>query len=589
MPHSEQKLQIIQTHTFHPHIDDFYGEIFDTYKIEEIRPLQKLIWQVHKLEIGLSEFLKKTQDLQIKDFETRLWPKILRFDFLPVADALGLGLDEWIDKLPADLQKNLAAKIITTEKWAGDYILANNLEFSPEGRRRLVFVAGEYLRGEKTPEEIKDQLVKPFKVGGLEIELELAEKIVGDLISRCEEASANDEIFTSQKIGEFRMKQETQPQFKPALPKPLLNTPQIGIAKEIKADIAEMQKTSDVKINLPASNGYEAQAEEIIKQSGVAAAPDLRQRFKMIIISRLREVRKPGETKERLLAHTLNGGMGLSAEMAEKVMVLVEETKKKETKTPSELVPAHPEIALEKPLAIPPTESVKALQSAPNLVKPPAQPPVPSPVTSVEALPQSKPPVVKPPVTAPPTLSKPAPSAIKSSLSSSSAVPSTADIRPAASPVLKITEEKSKPKIEEITMPVASKPPVTTAIPQTASGRAKLEDVAYKPRLMGPIEELKEMDFVEFRRLSPKPRVAADKITAKVDLLAKEGYERKLKGVEAWQKSPLNQLYKEMLSESLNKAKAIAQIIAEKTSAKQDVLSEEEFKVIMELNKLLRF
>ncbi len=97
------------------------------------------------------------------------------------------------------------------------------------------------------------------------------------------------------------------------------------------------------------------------------------------------------------------------------------------------------------------------------------------------------------------------------------------------------------------------------------------------------------MTLLEFRRLSPKPKVAADKIVAKMELLSKEGFEKKLKGLEAWQKSSINKLYNALLSQSLNEAKPVAQIIAEKINAKQETLSEEEFKVIMELNRVLKF
>lgn len=337
-----------------------------------------------------------------------------------------------------------------------------------------------------------------------------------------------------------------------------------------------MQKTLAPNSTPPATNNFDVRAGDIIRQSGIIVPPDLIQRLKTLIVSRLREVRKSGEVKERLLAHTLNGGMGFNNEVAEKLMLLIEADKKNEVAaTVQKTEKPKQEVILEKPLVISSPSVTPSVPSTPSITPKVSLPPKPQTEIS---LPPTASKSVTPsiPVKPLPTKLTPRP------------VPSSADVR-AAAPVLKITEEKFKPKMQEVTMPVAPKPPVTTAIPQTPSGRVKVEDVAYKPRLMGPIEELREMDLVEFRRLSPKPRVAADKIIVKVDLLAKEGYDKKIKGIEAWKKSSLNQLYNTLLSESLNKAKPIVQIIQEKIIAKQETLSEEEFKVIMDLNRVLKF
>ena len=570
--------QFIQTHTYHPKIDEFYGNIFDTYKIKEIKLLQNLIWQVHKLEISLSDFLQKGGALSLKDFKEKLWPQILRYDFLPVADALNVDLVEWIKKLPPDLQKTLVGKIVTTEKWAGDFVLSQNLEVSAEGRRRLSFLAGEYLRGEKIAEEIKEQLKRPFKVGGLELLTETADRFVVDLVARFDEATKNEEIFTSQRVGEIVITEKSAEKLVAPVVKNLPTTipppsiPKTNMAKNIKEDLAELQQ-SVVTNNLgPAVNDYENQAGLIIKQFGVAIQPDLFQRCKTIIISRLREVRKMGETKERLMAHTLNGGIGFNAELADKLLLLIENFKKKQTAGGAkEMVEPVQEIILKKFPELPVASEM--VTEAPKV----------SPVISTPTIKPVEP--VKP---APVVATPPKPLPVAPTNLPFKTPPSSSDIRSAA-PVLKITAEKFQPKVQEVRMPVAVKTPITTAIPQTPSGRSKMDDVSYSPRLVGPVEELKEMNLVEFRRLSPKPRVAADRIITKVELLAKEGYDKKLKGIEAWQKSVLNQLYNALLSESLNKAKPVAQVIAEKLTAKQETLSEEEFKVIMDLNRTLRF
>ena len=123
------------------------------------------------------------------------------------------------------------------------------------------------------------------------------------------------------------------------------------------------------------------------------------------------------------------------------------------------------------------------------------------------------------------------------------------------------------------------------AIPQTPNGKAKLEDVAYRPRLMGPMEELKEMSLLDFRRLSPKVKVSIDKISAKIELLGQESYQNKIRGIQAWQGSPVNSLYKAILNESLRKSLTVNQVIEEKQKRSEETLKPEEFKAVVELNR----
>jgi len=156
-------------------------------------------------------------------------------------------------------------------------------------------------------------------------------------------------------------------------------------------------------------------------------------------------------------------------------------------------------------------------------------------------------------------------------------------------PLKIIQQEKAAPKIELAPLPPASiKHAPKIAIPQTASGRSKMEDVAYKPRLVGPVEELREMSLVDFRRLSPQAKVTADKIYAKIELLAEESYEKKILGIKAWQESEVNKMYLGLLNESVDAAKPVQKMIEERQGASKPTLTYEEFKVVMELNRRLR-
>lgn len=119
--------------------------------------------------------------------------------------------------------------------------------------------------------------------------------------------------------------------------------------------------------------------------------------------------------------------------------------------------------------------------------------------------------------------------------------------------------------------------------------KVKVEDVKYVPRVMGPLDELKYLDLIGFRRLEKDPFKSADKIKSKINLLAEENYGKKLEGIKLWRLSPVNKLYLEIGRFSISENKPVDVIIEERKMAGADHLTEEEFKAIMDLNKDLRF
>lgn len=122
-----------------------------------------------------------------------------------------------------------------------------------------------------------------------------------------------------------------------------------------------------------------------------------------------------------------------------------------------------------------------------------------------------------------------------------------------------------------------------------AGGKVKMEDVKYVPKLTGPIDELREMDLINFRRLSSDPKGAANKINDKINFLEDESYSQRLAGIKAWRESPVNQMYLQAGKESIKGEGHIKDIIRVKNINNNNFLSEEEMEAIMELNRKLRF
>ncbi|MBI2459672.1 MAG: hypothetical protein HYV53_03925 [Parcubacteria group bacterium] len=121
------------------------------------------------------------------------------------------------------------------------------------------------------------------------------------------------------------------------------------------------------------------------------------------------------------------------------------------------------------------------------------------------------------------------------------------------------------------------------------SQKVKIEDVKYVPRVMGPLDELKYLDLISFRRLDPDSLKSADKIKSKINLLAEKDYGKKLEGIKLWRLSPINKLYLAIGHLSISENKPVDVIIEERKARGEEYLSSEEFKAIMDLNKSLRF
>ena len=122
-----------------------------------------------------------------------------------------------------------------------------------------------------------------------------------------------------------------------------------------------------------------------------------------------------------------------------------------------------------------------------------------------------------------------------------------------------------------------------------AMGKIKMDDIKFTPKSMGPVDELKYMDMVSFRRLCKTPEDIINKIKEKINLLEEESYAKRLDGIKAWRQNPINKVYLEIGHESINEKKPINAIIEERKAADKDYLSNQEFEAITDLNKSLRF
>ena len=156
--------------------------------------------------------------------------------------------------------------------------------------------------------------------------------------------------------------------------------------------------------------------------------------------------------------------------------------------------------------------------------------------------------------------------------------------QPAVGVIRELPQHPITPKVE----------PTKSFLPKLKRSRTQrrpmVDDVKLQPSMvMGPIDELREMNTIEFRRISADPVQAAARIHDQITLLAEESIAKEAEGIDAFKQSPLNKLYLELGNESIGSGKAVTDLITEREAKGTPTLSVAEFNAITDLNKRLRF
>ncbi|NUM25553.1 MAG: hypothetical protein HUU49_02905 [Candidatus Buchananbacteria bacterium] len=147
----------------------------------------------------------------------------------------------------------------------------------------------------------------------------------------------------------------------------------------------------------------------------------------------------------------------------------------------------------------------------------------------------------------------------------------------------------AQPPISPAPTQIADAPVMSRPVVSAIGSKPKIEDVKFKPKLTGPIEEIRTMTLKDFRRLSPTPSMAVQKILDKVALLEDESFPKKVEAIKAWKESEVNRLYLSLGDQSMEEHKPVSEVIAERTQQGLPTLTEEELEAIFDLNKRLRY
>ncbi|HDQ22489.1 MAG TPA: hypothetical protein ENN28_00765 [Candidatus Uhrbacteria bacterium] len=156
------------------------------------------------------------------------------------------------------------------------------------------------------------------------------------------------------------------------------------------------------------------------------------------------------------------------------------------------------------------------------------------------------------------------------------AVKETGAVLPAAMPQPQTPPSQTKPLEPEEKQPFLKK--------SFPAARPRVEDVKFASKLYGPIDELAAFKIEDLRRLSKNPQEAVNKIKDKLELLEEESLIKRIEGIKALKASPLYKIYADIMNKAIKEGKPFDQVLQE-----NPVLSPEEFKAIMELNKSLKY
>lgn len=314
----------------------------------------------------------------------------------------------------------------------------------------------------------------------------------------------------------------------------------------------------------------------------------LNERFRKIIKTYIRGIRDRIETKQALVKNFNSGGLGFDDESAEKVLLVADGDLK--TNKQDFAIQAPKKITVPEDMEKPasgniPKEKLEELKSAgvrdmeydlKSLEK------IKKPAEKLDTKHELAPPT--------PQISRvlPEPGAsVKETAAKDESAPAEKKAEPKKIDEKPVTEKAPK-KAPAFEWPQASIRQMDGGRRISDKKKILIEDIKYEPKIMGPIDELRFMNLIDFRRLDRDPFAAAEKIFDKINLLDDE-YSKKMEGIKAWRTSPVNKIYLKIGEESISSKKSVGETIQERKAAGKDYLTDQEIEAIIELNKKLRF
>lgn len=266
----------------------------------------------------------------------------------------------------------------------------------------------------------------------------------------------------------------------------------------------------------------EKQVEEVMEKLGFSVPPEVLGRLISLVLAKLKDIKSDDETRELLARSIKNGGLGLTEQQVEKIIKSCREVDGGENAEDA---------------------GVPVLKGKANMLPMIEPEELPAVANEVKPVPYNKINYFKP--TAAPQVSAAQKQEVVSKLVNNSIANESVfklDTRPAM--------------------------------------KQSMQDITASSAEMGPVEEIKSVTLVDFRRLSGNPEEAARRLQQKMFNLQEESFVWYLEALAAYHNSPLYVEYIQAVCQSLAERKSLANVLTIKNGIKLN-----EVMALMEMEK----
>lgn len=446
----------------------------------------------------------------------------------------------------------VSAKIFTDKdsKQITDFINKRfNLNCEGDLYERLKSGVLTYLNGVRDELGTHEVLIKSKEEGGLGMDRMNAKAVIDFLRDK---ESIKEKILQSPEV--------ILPVEEPKEPDSILDASDKQEIEEFKEDIKD---STDLF-----KKDYNFIIERILQKANFSFDANLANRLENILLLRLKNVRENLGTKMVLKRSIEEGGMGFNNEDVEKIMNLLspelekkekfEENKKQEVKKQTKELSKKEKLREKEQKKQEREERDKLYERLTGKS---------SQEFDLKHSGQKKKKVIVKKLQPPPPMIVPAQSF-------------EVEKKMAASPIKGKASSTYKMAVKQEIQPIISD--------SLASQKPKIEDIKYVPKIIGPIDELREISIEDFRK-SKDPNIAISKIYDMLSLLERQSFTKMIEGIKAFKKSDVFKVYIEIGQEIVLKRATIEEVIALRQKEGKPVLNREEFKVIMEFNKKVKY
>jgi len=546
-----------------------YGFQDDVFFEQMERPVLNTVLGFASVENSLQTIYKNLLNAQIQKEDIKIIIRVLLEKvFWPIRDIFGAELTDYLNELGID-----------PTIWAQDRVLFKPISYSGASSEILnrlgLSSAGKTLRagmrdlivkihkGEFTPNQIRETMLRLPEFGGLGFDKITAEKAV-------------QEIAVLSKQVEFLSEEDYAEQL---TVKSLKMDGKSSVENEVAEDAAEIQS---IRESLPKRSEITTALDNAVLAIW-DLIPDkpqdeyLQSRIKNVISSRLRDVRNSQELLSLLQRDVKVGGVGLNRDQAQKMADVIEKAYsefhqaiKNEEKNKLEKQLTEQKRKIEERRKRETEEHAKWYQEK---------------IKAKQIKEAEK---------------KQLAEALKSGMAKQIKT---------VNPVMDKNKTVEKKQYGDlVSAPVASKvkslrkePSVVDAVAQKpvkiskasvrieATPKTTIDGVSSAPKLSGLSDELASVTLAQFRRMGAKPEDAIKKILDKIETLHQDSFENKVSGIRAWQESPLMKMYLDLVTESFKQKKSLVEITEEKRRAGEDSLTRDEIESLITLNNQLHF